>query len=84
MVGTSWVERGRTEQIKNNLNPDFKSRILLNYFFEKAQNLKFMMIDGDGQDYDLIGEIQTSMGKVMGAKAQMLTQDLTVSGHHAN
>jgi hypothetical protein len=30
----------------------------MNYFFEKAQNIKFVMIDGDGSgDYDTIGEI---------------------------
>ena len=42
------------------------------------------MIDGDGENYDLIGELETSMGKVMGARAQMLTQDLTYIGNDAN
>jgi hypothetical protein len=43
----------------NSLNPDFKTRIVMNYFFEKAQNLKFVMIDGDGSanNYDTIGEL---------------------------
>jgi hypothetical protein len=58
MVNTNWVQVGRTEQIKNNLNPDFKTRITMNYFFEKDQKIKFVMIDGDGSgDYDTIGEI---------------------------
>ena len=35
------------------------------------------MIDGDcGGDFDVIGELITSMGNIMGAKAQMLTQPL--------
>jgi len=39
------------------------------------------MIDGDGGgDYDVIGEIETSMGKIMGAKAQMFTGDLVHNG----
>lgn len=66
----------------NNLNPDFKTRIVMNYFFEKSQQLKFVMIDGDGAgSYDTIGEIQTTMGSIMGAKAQVLTQDLKFSGN---
>lgn len=70
MVNTNWVQVGRTEQMKNNLNPDFKTRITMNYFFEKAQNIKFVIIDGDGAgDFDTIGEIQTTVGSLMGAKA---------------
>ena len=70
MDGVNWVERGRTEQLKNNLNPEFKTRIVMNYFFEKAQKLKFLMVDGDCHgDFDTIGEIQTTMGNIMGAKA---------------
>ncbi len=42
------------------------------YFFEKQQNFKFVMIDGDGDgDYDTIGEVTTTMGKVMGAPKQI-------------
>jgi hypothetical protein len=53
-----WCEVGRTEQILNNLNPNFETLISLQYFFEKEQNLKFTMIDEDGHGKsDLIGEI---------------------------
>jgi hypothetical protein len=70
MVNTQWVLVGKTEQLKNNLNPDFKTRIVMNYFFEKAQNLKFVMIDGDSSTtFDTIGEIQATIGSLMGAKA---------------
>ena len=42
----------------------------MNYFFEKMQKVKFLIIDGDGgADYDTIGEIQTNIGALMGAKA---------------
>jgi hypothetical protein len=59
MVNTHWALIGKTEQIINNLNPDFKTRIVMNYFFERAQNLKFVLIDGDGSkdDYETIGEL---------------------------
>ena len=65
----SWVKLGQTEQIKNNLNPDVKNSFQVPYYFEKVQNFKFVMIDGDGgSDYDTIGEIEVTMGKLMGAK----------------
>jgi len=35
MVDHEWALRGKTEKIKNQLNPDFQQRVLLNYFFEK-------------------------------------------------
>jgi hypothetical protein len=74
MVNNQWALRGKTEQILNQLNPDFQTRVMLNYFFEKQQQLKFVMIDGDGHgESDTIGEIQCSMGNIMGAKAQVLT-----------
>ena len=66
----SWVKLGQTEQIRNSLNPDFKNSFTLAYFFEKVQTYKFVMIDGDGgSDYDTIGEVEVTMGKLMGAKA---------------
>ena len=38
------------------------------YFFEKEQAMRFVMIDGDGTgDYEEIGEVITSLGKIMGA-----------------
>ena len=73
MINNTWVLRGSTEQVKNNLNPDFTTTITLSYFFEKAQNLKFEMIDQDcdkdHNDYDLIGSVETTMGNIMGARA---------------
>ena len=42
----------------------------MNYFFEKLQKVKFLMIDGDGgTTYDTIGEVDTNVGALMGAKA---------------
>ena len=43
------------------------------------------MIDGDGgRDYDTIGEIEVTMGNLMGAKKQTFTGNLAVSGSNAN
>ena len=65
-----WSEVGRTEQILNNLNPNFETMISMQYFFEREQNLKFTMLDGDGHgDSDPIGEVTTKMGHLIGAPA---------------
>ena len=43
------------------------------------------MIDGDGDgDYDTIGEINTNMGQLMGARAQMFTGTLTDKNGNGN
>ena len=79
--GNSWVKIGQTEQVMNSLNPDFRTSFTLAYYFEKVQNYRFVMIDGDGgRDYDPIGDIQVTMGKLMGAKKQTWTGDLTHEG----
>ena len=76
-ANNQWVKVGQTEQIKNELNPDFKNSFQVAYFFEKVQNFKFVFIDGDGAgDYDTIGEIEVTMGKLMGAKKQLFTDNL--------
>jgi len=51
------------------LNPDFKTNIVVGYSFEIAQRIKFELIDDDGKgSFDLIGEIETTLGNIMGAK----------------
>lgn len=79
--GKTWQKIGQTEQIKNSLNPDFTTSFTLAYFFEKIQNYKFVFIDGDGGgDFETIGEVQVTMGKLMGAKRQIWTENLTFEG----
>ena len=79
--GNSWVKIGQTEQIRNSLNPDFTTSFTLAYYFEKVQNYRFVFIDGDGtRDFDPIGEVTVTMGKLMGAKKQMWTDDLRHEG----
>jgi hypothetical protein len=46
----------------------------MNYFFEKAQELKFVVIDGDGDNddndkKDTIGKLKVTMGSIMGSRA---------------
>ena len=81
--GNSWTKIAETECISNNLNPDFKTSITLAYYFEKIQSLKFEMVDLDnGGSYDLIGEIEVTLGNLMGAPRQLWQKDLTVAGNN--
>ena len=67
---TQWHKIGQTEQVKNSLNPDFRTSFTVPYYFEREQKLKLVMIDGDGSgDYDTIGELYCTMGNLMGARA---------------
>lgn len=55
--------------MKENLNPDFEKNVILNFFFEKCQNIKFEVYDGDGIGSDeLIGTAETTLGTIVGAK----------------
>ena len=81
MRNETWEKIGTTEHIDNNLNPDFKTCIPLDYQFEKLQRLKFEFVDVDLNDnFDLIGEIETSMGSIMGSKNQVFMGRLVRNG----
>jgi len=47
---------------RNERNPRFTTRVQLKYFFERTQNLKFVVYDVDGTsgnlaNFDVIGEV---------------------------
>ena len=74
-----WRQIAKTETIANNLNPDFKATIVVGYSFEQAQRIKFEVIDDDGSNsFDLIGDVETTLGNIMGAKQQTFQGDLTI------
>ena len=53
----------------------------MTYFFERKQLLKFLFIDGDGDgDYDTIGEMEVTLGKILGAKGQAHKGKLSFNG----
>ena len=51
-----WDEIGRTEVIRDNLNPEFATKFKLDYSFEKHQKYRFSVYDQDeGQKCDFLG-----------------------------
>ena len=78
---SGWVKIGKTEKIKNNLNPDFEQAIEVDYYFERLQPLKISVIDDDHDgEFQEIGTVETNMGSLMGAKAQTYSADLHKGG----
>ena len=72
---------GETEEIKDNLNPDFKTTIKVDYIFESKQVIKFTVFDEDGKGKEEhLGTVVTEVGKLVGAKDQVTTLDLDDKG----
>ena len=63
-----WAEFGRTEMIKDNLNPNFSKTFQLDYIFETQQHIKFDCIDIDSvTSFDFIGSVATTVGHIVGS-----------------
>jgi hypothetical protein len=63
------------------LNPDFKTTIDLDFFFEREQLLRFEFIDDDGGDdgqpfYDIIGVNTLALSTIMASRGQTVTRAL--------
>ena len=60
---------GTTEVVNNNLNPNWKKTVEIDYIFEINQYIRFEVwdVDSNGKD-DLIGVAETAVGAIMGAK----------------
>uniref|UniRef100_A0AAR2L5E8 C2 domain-containing protein n=1 Tax=Pygocentrus nattereri TaxID=42514 RepID=A0AAR2L5E8_PYGNA len=65
-----WTELDRTEVIKSNLNPVFAKVLLLDYYFEEVQKLRFEVYDIHGthsigtRDDDFLGGVECTLGQV--------------------
>jgi hypothetical protein len=60
---------GRTEQVKDNLNPNFAQSVTVDYHFEELQKLKFSVYDIDDpksnlKKADFLGELESTLGQV--------------------
>ena len=81
MINEDWVKIGETEQIDNDLNPNFQTAIKVLYNSEKKQKLKFVINDVDtGGAHDLIGSRETMIGSILHAKNQTWMERLEFQG----
>ncbi|KAL0488114.1 hypothetical protein AKO1_008988 [Acrasis kona] len=54
-----WIEIGRTETIKNNLNPKWTKSFIIDYFFERNQYIKLLVMDIDDSSSTNIDKQET-------------------------
>ena len=73
-----WLLFGKTEQIENNLNPDFVTHFPLDYFFEKEQRIKVEVYDVDITELEHIGDIVCTLGEIMSSENATLIKDLNL------
>jgi hypothetical protein len=50
------------------LNPNFKATFILDYTFEIKQPIKFEVRDIDGDNFDRLGNVETTVGILFGSK----------------
>ncbi|CAD8151829.1 unnamed protein product [Paramecium octaurelia] len=73
----NWSKIGQTELIWNNLNPNFATSIIIEYYFEVHQYLKLEVHHYVSQNESkMIGIAETSLAAIAGAKDQILMADL--------
>ena len=63
------MQFGRTENMKNSLNPHFATNFDVDYYFEEVQNLRFALYDIDNKtpslnDDDFLGAMECTLGQV--------------------
>ncbi|XP_047424545.1 copine-3-like isoform X2 [Mugil cephalus] len=71
--GAQWSEVGRTEIIQNCLNPQFSKTLVLDYYFEMVQKLRFEVYDIDSdsgslREADFLGELECTLGQIVSSR----------------
>ncbi|CAH1784239.1 unnamed protein product [Owenia fusiformis] len=77
----NFFEFGRTEMIKNSLNPDFVKKFTMDYFFEESQKLRFDLYDVDSPSqkldmHDFLGRMECTLGEIVGAPGNKVCKAL--------
>ncbi|XP_076469076.1 copine-8-like [Babylonia areolata] len=79
------LEIGRTEMIKDTLDPNFVKKFIVDYFFEERQMLTFSIYDVDSQssklqDHDFLGKMECSLGELVSCPGSKMEQPLKGGG----
>ena len=71
-----FYEIGRTEEIRDNLNPDFVKKIILDYNFESVQKLRFELWDIDPVGKEFLGQSETTLGEIVAYRGRQFKKPL--------
>merc|ERR1719394_1399511 len=75
------MEVGRTETLRDTLNPVWQKKIVIDYNFEKRQFLKLCVFDSDSSSADLdshdfLGSCECTFGEVVAAQSKGFSKNL--------
>lgn len=77
MKNNRWEQIGKTEVIKDNLNPNFTTSFPIDFYFERKQPLRVEVRDIDSStSFDLIGNAYFELGQIVGSHNNVLIQDI--------
>jgi len=76
-----WKEVGRTERLLNTLSPEWSQTMVLDYYFEEKQLLKFSVFDWrkpsrDPLEQESLGSMECSLAEVIATKGQTFKRGL--------
>lgn len=75
------INIGQTETVQNNLNPQFKKPLTVDYYFETVQNLFIEVRDDDGQgSSEVLGTATCTVSQILMAPTEGFTLPLVVQG----
>lgn len=85
---STYKEFGRTEVVKDTLNPRFTKKFVLNYRFEEYQKLKFEVYDVDTTrsrltDHDFLGSTECSLGEIVAYQGIQFRRNLAGPHQHS-
>uniref|UniRef100_A0A1A8D9Y2 Copine-3 n=1 Tax=Nothobranchius kadleci TaxID=1051664 RepID=A0A1A8D9Y2_NOTKA len=86
--GPHWYEICRTEKIQNCLNPRFSKSLVLDYYFEVVQKLRFEVYDIDTEncsleEADFLGQMECTLGQIVSSSKltkPLVRRDRTPAG----
>ena len=67
-----YTEIGRTETVRDDLNPNWSRTIIADFFFETKQCMKFSVFDYDESKPDNLGEVYVTLGEIVGKGTMMI------------
>jgi hypothetical protein len=79
-VKGQYIKYDQTEWIHDNLNPQFTKTVIMDYYFETKQKLRFEILHGEvSKKHEVIGNIYTTLGEIIGSKNQTYIKDIMKS-----
>ena len=77
-MNKQWVEVGRTETIRDDLNPEWHRKFVVNYSFEERQEVKFEIYDSDEasnrlDSHDFLGRCETTLGTIVSSGREFVS-----------